>query len=193
MLEEMVRGARKGDREALAGLYCFLRQRFLPRIGRMVRNAHAAEDVFEEAFVKLYATYILSPKECWRGEGQFLRLFSEIIRTTAIDSIIRTGKVLPEKGNEEDSPVFWEEAYSPWRELKEKAEAILVGQEKRVSQGYVAMIEAFPYAHTLKKHERLRIVQQYSGLRGNAFHIAHHRMKKKVEKVLGNYRLGEVR
>jgi len=191
MLGEIVRNARKGDKEALAYLYSLLRQRFLPRIRRRLRDAHAAEDVFEEAFVKLYENYILSKKECWRGEGQFLRLFSKILHTTAVDHG-RKEKVLPEKENEEAFLGFWEEDYSHWQKIKTKAEAILVGQEKRVFQGYVAAIEAFPRAHTLKKHERLRLVQEYSGLKGNAFHIAHHRMKKKLEEVLRTYHLREV-
>jgi len=192
MLEEIVQRARKGDKKAMADLYSLLRQRFLPRIARMLPDIPTAEDVFEEAFTKLYANYILSTKECWRGEGPFLRLFSKLVRTTAIDHI-RIGKVLPEEENEGVFQAFWEEDDSPWQKIRAKAEAILVGQEKRVFRGYVAMVEAVPHAHTLKKHARLRLVQQYSGLQGNAFHIAHHRMKQKVEEVLRWYHLMEAR
>ena len=145
MLEEIVQRARKGDKKALADLYSLLRQRFLPRIARMLWDVSTAEDVFQEAFTKLYDKYILSPKECWRGEGPFLRLFSAIVHTTVIDHI-RKGKVLPENENEEASPVLWEGDDSFWQKIRAKAEAILVGQEKRVFQGYVAMIEAVPHA-----------------------------------------------
>lgn len=189
-VEALVRRTQEGDQLALEKLYRLLSDRYFHWIRQKIRNFHDAEDIFQEVFLKLWKTYLNPAKNFWQGEAQFFSLFNSIVRSVLIDVIRQKNQTVPLQAEEEriedyDALLFHEDRLSPG--IRKRIEAILTAQERKVWEGYLALVEAFPACHTLGKHERTRLLQEYTGLKGNAFYIVHSRMKAKIESVLREY------
>ncbi len=107
--EALVRRAARGEPDAQARLWLFLRQRFFGLAVSIVRDPHIAEEVLEDSFINVLER-VGGHNFSWSGAAQFVSYFKSAVYHTAISSVrklkTRANKeyILVAKDEEADNP-----------------------------------------------------------------------------------------
>jgi len=78
--------AARGEPDAQARLWLFLRQQFFGLAVSIVRDLHAAEEVLEDSFINVLER-VSGDKFSWSGAAQFMSYFKSAVYHTAISNV----------------------------------------------------------------------------------------------------------
>lgn len=166
-----------------------LRARFLPGLLRDLRNRADAEEAYSEGLYKLWCA-VRKPTFTWQGEPQFYSFCCKVFRSAAADLRRRRRKhpVLSEDRVAAIPPVrAGSTDENDWgqviRETMSIAEKVLTGRPRLIFCAYKALLSV-PGSDSWPPRQRTQWLQKYTGLKGNAFYIAHSRMREKLEELL---------
>lgn len=188
-MKEMFERLKRDDPQAWDLLYKELRARFFPGLLRDFRNRDDAEEAYSEGLYKLLRA-VRKPTFTWQGEPQFYSFCHKVFRSAAADLWRRRKKnpVRPEDTEMTMPPVQAgstdeDDCSQAVREMMDVAEKILTGHPRLIFCAYKALF-SIPGSDSWPPHQRTQWLQKYTGLKGNAFYIAHSRMRKKLEELL---------
>lgn len=188
-MKEMFERLKRDDPQAWDLLHKELRARFFPGLLRDFRNRDDAEEAYSEGLYKLLRA-VRKPTFTWQGEAQFYSFCHKVFRSAAADLRRRRRKhlVLPEDRVMTMPPVRAgstdeNDCSQAVREMMDVAEKVLTGHPRLIFCAYKALF-SIPGSDSWPPHQRTQWLQKYTGLKGNAFYIAHSRMRKKLEEVL---------
>ena len=184
------------DEAALSACYREFYARFFHRALQLLRDEHAAQEAFDDAFLK----FLQSVKRnfSFRGTAQTIAYFEKALKSAIVDHT-RTKKPLevplPKKEEDEDpedlipdhDPIAEETERARYGELYRKSLEdflkVATKGDKLIAKGYRAL-SRIPGADSWPAHKKTKFLQDYCGLKPSAFYPAHSRMKKKLEAIL---------